>query len=457
MTPDAGRSVASRRQTSPLTARTPDRVNLDAREMFRMALLAAFRDEQGHAEQLFVLLTSRLAGPELDLRDLNSDEVLWIYDMPPPCWDALQRLAAPGITTLALGPEFAIDEGLVHCLGRLQTLEHLTLPPETSLTENQRQLLEKGFPNLETIAHGPGRPQAAPSAEISALDVPVDAVLCMNALGTAVRADDDVGAYRAAFDLLALPPEECKPVLADLPVILERAMTEGRSGAVRGIVKAVTLPLPWLEGPRLALLHGHASTPLLTRLCEHGGTTPWDAGRIDCIHDFMQEVLKPSRLDGEEQNAICQSAGSMAMRNGHPAAAAMMIMAVLECDLPPARRADLLLRLAVTPADVKRALNEPEQWSRPLSRELAARLGRTEFAFDLLRHDGRVVLRGDDEGFSAAAGLRAEKIITSAGKVRLLCSATQPLSGLAPAADWVDPGGRPHAYAVPPGWLVEAT
>jgi hypothetical protein len=109
-------------------------------------------------------------------------------------------------------------------------------------------------------------------------------------------------------------------------------------------------------------------TPVLGRLCGQLGPaergTPYHPGYA-AVSAYLQEILN-STLPAQDKRTICASAtltpqgpltaAQLAMQEGHPLAVSGMMLAVLECNVEPAEKLELLAMFRVSKEEVEAQL-----------------------------------------------------------------------------------------------------
>jgi len=175
------------------------------------------------------------------------------------------------------------------------------------------------------------------------------------------------------------------------------------------------------------------------------------------------EILN-SDMPTKDKGTVCAStvstpqgprtAAQFAMQNGHPLAAAAMMLAILECRLGPDEKLELMAMLGVSNVEVDAALSMPELQRMPLVSEMR-RLWKAGWeALALMADDARVTLK--DTADATPTVLRAERMWTK-GSGQVLCAAEEEIPQLRfQRVDEPDLEAEGQlCYAVEPGWLVK--
>jgi hypothetical protein len=472
------------------------------------ALLKIHSGNADAAGKTAAWLLRRVRAPEFDLTGLTAQEAICVKRMPAEAWLVLQRYAQAsnevGITSVALSSIVEIDTRLLDGLAQLH-VQHLALGSSINGT-----LLAKlqTLPFLEHLSQrGPaqGQPEyaallqqrVAHSPETPSLrgaNQPPRTVRKMNGkprLRRSVAPDDrklqtglndamKAGNGREArFFVGAILRAQLGPRLR-LELLMAQAAPEGGKLASSQPREPVAkLPRQKIFVPQLSAFvedlaeeqppaAAQVASPLLGRICAEFGPasqTGTPGPQYEEIGDYLDEILK-SDMPAQDMGTVCVStvstpqgprtAAQLAMQNGHPLAAARMMLAILECHRGADEKLELLAMLGVSRVDVDTALSAPALQKVPWVSEMNRLCKAGWDALALLAGDARVTLKDTDAAKPTV--LHAERMWTK-GSGKLLCSAGREIRELRfqrVDEQAFESAGR-FCYALDPDWLVKYT
>ncbi|MDF2465449.1 MAG: hypothetical protein K0Q43_3684 [Ramlibacter sp.] len=481
---------------------------LTAHAALGQALLKIHSGNAAAAGKTAESLLRRVRAPEFDLTGLSPAEANCVKRMPAEAWMALQRYAQAsnevGITSVALSSLFDIDTRLMDGLAQLH-VQHVALGRPVSGTLMARL---QTLPFLEHLSQrGPaqGQPEyaallqerVAQSPETPSLrgaNQPPRTVRKMNGkpgLRRSVAPDDrklqtglndamkSGNGREARFFVGAILRAQLGPRLRLELLMAQAAPEEAKPAALPPRKLVGCLPPRKIFVPQLSafvedLAHeqqpaeAQVASPLLGRMCagfgpasQTGPPSPQD----EAVGDYLDEILN-SDMPAQDKGTVCAStvstpqgprtAAQLAMQDGHPLAAARMILAILECHRGADEKLELLAMLGVSRVEVDTALSALELQKMPWVSEMN-RLWKAGWdALALMAGDARVTLK--DTAAAKPAVLHAERMWTK-GSGKVLCVADREIPQLRfqrVDEQTFEAAGR-FCYALDPDWLVKHT